>query len=87
MTFRARCLFVFVTVGFVAIVFLFPAVVFAQPPELPRVFIDTTLVSPSGNTIAVPAGGDFQAALNTAQPGDVIKLEVNSVCFYFLKHS
>src|SRR3954447_2212542 len=25
-------------------------------------------------TIAVPAGGDLQAALNAAQPGDVIKL-------------
>ncbi len=26
-------------------------------------------------TIAVPAGGDFQAALDAAQPGDVITLE------------
>jgi len=51
-----------------------PASVFAKSAELPRVFIDTKLVSPSGRTIAVPAGGDFQAALKTAQPGDVITL-------------
>ena len=29
-------------------------------------------------TIAVPAGGDLQAALNAAQPGDVITLEPNA---------
>src|SRR5882672_4050328 len=29
-------------------------------------------------TIAVPAGGDFQAALDAAQPGDVITLEPNA---------
>ena len=28
----------------------------------------------SAATITVPAGGDFQAALNSAQPGDVITL-------------
>ena len=45
----------------------------ALPPEPPRVFLDTTLVAPSGRTIAVPAGGDFQGALNAALPGDVIE--------------
>ena len=29
-------------------------------------------------TIVVPAGGDLQAALNQAQPGDVITLEPNA---------
>src|SRR5262245_43479171 len=29
-------------------------------------------------TIAVPAAGDFQAALDAAQPGDVITLEPNA---------
>ncbi|OLD63112.1 MAG: hypothetical protein AUI47_10395 [Acidobacteria bacterium 13_1_40CM_2_68_5] len=29
----------------------------AQPPELPRAFLDTTLVPPSGQTIIVPAEG------------------------------
>src|SRR6058998_1241044 len=43
-------------------------------PELPRVFLNTTYVAPSGQTLAVPAGGDFQAALNAAQPGDTIAL-------------
>ena len=43
-------------------------------PELPRTSIDTTYVPPTGRTITVPAGGDFQAALHAAQPGDVITL-------------
>jgi hypothetical protein len=37
--------------------------------------IDTTYTPPSGRTIAVRAGGDFQAALDQAQPGDVITLQ------------
>jgi len=47
-------------------------------PELPRVFIDTTYAPPSGKTIAVPAGGDFQAALNSAQLGDTITLQAGA---------
>jgi hypothetical protein len=47
-------------------------------PELPRLYIDTIYVHPSGRTLAVPAGGDFQAALNAAQPGDVITLEAGA---------
>jgi hypothetical protein len=50
----------------------------AQPSELPRAFLDTALVPPSGRTIAVPAGGNFQAALNAAQPGDVITLQAGA---------
>jgi len=50
----------------------------ALSPELPRVFLDTTLVAPSGQIIAVPAGGDVQAALNAAQPGDVITLQAGA---------
>jgi Big-like domain-containing protein len=42
--------------------------------ELPRAHVDTTYVAPTGQTIAVPVGGSFQAALDTAQPGDVITL-------------
>ena len=41
---------------------------------LPQVYLDTTFKPPSGNTIAVPAGGDFQAALDNANPGDTIQL-------------
>jgi hypothetical protein len=48
------------------------------PPALPAPpsqYIDTTYSAPTGQRIAVRAGGDFQAALNAAQPGDVILLE------------
>ena len=48
-------------------------------PEPPRLSVDTTYVPPSGRTVAVVAGGDFQAALNRAQPGDVITLEAGAV--------
>lgn len=44
--------------------------------ELPRVYVDTRIVQrPStSRTIAVAANGDFQAAIDAAQPGDVITL-------------
>lgn len=42
--------------------------------ELPRVYLDTRYQAPTGRTIVVPAGGDFQAALNAASRGDVIEL-------------
>src|SRR5947209_3962363 len=44
----------------------------AQPPAA---VVDTTAAEPSGATLAVPAGGDLQAALETARPGDVVVLE------------
>src|SRR5205807_10281716 len=44
----------------------------------PQAFLDTTYTPPSGQIIAVPAGGDFQAALNSANPGDVITLEAGA---------
>src|SRR5438445_11499057 len=46
----------------------------AVVPELPRVYLTTTYALPTGPTITVPAGGDFQAALNSAQPNSVIVL-------------
>jgi len=60
---------------------LFPPLVFGQgatTPELPRVWLDTSLTAPSGRTIAVAAGGDFQAALDAAQPGDTITLQAGA---------
>jgi hypothetical protein len=42
--------------------------------ELPRVFLDTHYVAPSGKVIRVNAGDDLQAALNAAQPGDRVIL-------------
>ncbi len=47
-------------------------------PEPPRVFINTDYIAPTGKTIAVPAGGDFQDAINQAEPGDVITLQAGA---------
>src|SRR5437879_7811056 len=45
----------------------------APDPTLPAL-LNTQYSAPTGATITVPAGGDFQAALNSAQPGDQILL-------------
>ncbi|MFN0087469.1 MAG: BACON domain-containing protein [Blastocatellia bacterium] len=47
-------------------------------PELPRVYLNTAYTPPAGQTIAVPAGGDLQAAINQAKPGDVITLQAGA---------
>ena len=47
-------------------------------PELPRVSLDTTYTPPTGPTITVPAGGDFQAALNAAPLNSVIVLQAGA---------
>jgi Big-like domain-containing protein len=52
---------------------------FAQSSaELPRQFVDTSYVPPSGQTIDVADGADFQAALDSSRPGDVIVLQSNA---------
>ena len=50
----------------------------AALPERPRVILNTTYVPPTGRTLAVPAGGDLQAALNAAVGGDVITLQAGA---------
>src|SRR5262245_9020218 len=55
-----------------------PATLAADEPEAPRVYLDTTYTAPKGRSIEVKAGGDFQAALNQARPGDVITLEAGA---------
>jgi hypothetical protein len=48
-----------------------------QPPTVSgplQAHVDTTYVPPTGRTITVGVGGNFQAALDKAQPGDVITL-------------
>ncbi|TMJ10977.1 MAG: hypothetical protein E6H02_07345, partial [Bacillati bacterium ANGP1] len=57
-----------------------PSVAQAAPvlPALPNVYLNTTYAPPSGRTIFVPAGGDFQGALNAAQPGEVISLQAGA---------
>ena len=54
------------------------ALVAATFPAPPRAFLDTTPVAPTGQTIDVPADGDFQAALDSAQPGDMITLQAGA---------
>lgn len=55
------------------------------PPEgvgkaaLPQAVVDVSWVEPTGTTHTVPAGGDLQAALDAAQPGDEIVLEAGAV--------
>src|SRR5437667_9188178 len=43
-------------------------------PALPQSYVDSSYPVLTGSTIPVSAGGDFQAALNSAQPGDTIVL-------------
>ena len=50
-----------------------------NPPLAPRVLLDTTYQPSTGRILAVRAGGDLQAALNAARPGDVVTLEAGAV--------
>ena len=45
-----------------------------EAPTLPTTFVDTSLVVSTGRTIQVGAGANLQAALNRAQPGDVVSI-------------
>src|SRR5262247_3881065 len=55
-----------------------PASLAPGDPEPPRVFLDTTYVAPAGKTINVASGGDVQAAINQARPGDMIMLQAGA---------
>jgi hypothetical protein len=46
----------------------------ASTPELPRVYLNTAMPPAGGATLNVVAGGDLQAALYNANPGDTIVL-------------
>ncbi len=48
-------------------------------PAPPRVFVDTSYKPPSGRSIPVAKGGDLQAALKEAKPGDVLVLEPGAI--------
>lgn len=50
----------------------------AQPPEPPRVLVAMPPPTTGGKVVTVPAGGDLQAVLDAAQPGDTIQLEAGS---------
>jgi len=47
-------------------------------PQLPKTYINTTYALPTGKTYIVNAGGDFQAALDSAQLGDIIILQAGA---------
>ena len=49
-----------------------------RAPELPRAAVEAPAAAPSGRVTAVPAGGNLQAALDRAAPGDVIALEAGA---------
>jgi hypothetical protein len=77
------------TIGHRAILFilamgLLPAAVHTQPPPTPtppippRLTVDTRFAPTTGGTIRVAAGGDLQAALEAAKPGDTIALEAGA---------
>src|SRR5215468_2384630 len=50
----------------------------AAPAHLPRDLVDTSDPPAAARTIHVPAGGDLQAALNSAQLGDVVTLQAGA---------
>ena len=53
---------------------------FDGPAELPRIFIQSLMANTPapGGTIVVPAGGNLQAALNSANCGDTITLQAGA---------
>lgn len=52
-----------------------------KPPALPKVLLETGVASTpvTGKTIQLAAGGDLQAALDSASPGDEIVLQAGAV--------
>ena len=50
----------------------------AQLPSPPQSFMDTTYSAPTGHTLAVDTGGDFQTAINNAALGDTIVLQAGA---------
>jgi hypothetical protein len=51
------------------------AAVTAETPQLPRAVVDTANLPTNSHVLHVAAGGDLQAAIDEAQPGDRIALD------------
>jgi hypothetical protein len=51
----------------------------AAEPRLPLQWVDTDQPVPTGRTLRVADGADFQRALNEAAPGDAIALDVHGI--------
>jgi hypothetical protein len=47
-------------------------------PLLPQATVETTLVAGAGRSLTVAAGGDVQAALDQAEPGDTVLLQAGA---------
>src|SRR5262245_46396234 len=67
-----------VVCAYIAIATPLPGSTQCNVSEPPRVFLDTTYIPPTGQTINVAAGGDLQAAINQAQFGDVVVLQAGA---------
>ena len=62
-----------------AFVLLQPGAVGATaPPQPPQSYVDTTYTPPAGLVHTVNAGGNLQAALDAALPGDIINLQAGA---------
>src|SRR5687767_9798784 len=55
-----------------------PSVPAPTRPELPRTRVDAAGAALTGSLVPVPSGADLQAALDRAQPGDVLVLEAGA---------
>jgi hypothetical protein len=66
---------------FVGGMLLIPSVSRAQTiavPDLPRLYVDTTMPVQTGQTITVNAGANLQTAINNALPGDTLVLQAGA---------
>ena len=60
-------------------IFSHSVLAWAADPRLPQAMVDTTYALPTdGQTHCVTAGGNLQATLDKAQPGDIIELEAGA---------
>src|SRR6516164_274543 len=73
---------IILAVGTIAVSLLFATRLLASGElpvaEEPRVLVDTNYRHPSGATFFVGEGGDLQATLNSAEPGDTIVLQAGA---------
>ncbi len=63
---------------FLIFIFVSFASAATSPAALPQTFLDTHFIAATGKSITVNSGGDLQAALDSAQPGDEIVLPAGS---------
>jgi len=83
MILKYKCVGLCLAIAASPLFFAFPrsrAIAAALPtvPEPPRVLLDTSYAAPTGNTINVRMGGNFQQALDQAAAGDEIVLEAGA---------